>query len=456
MAESGGGIADSRWRYLPLGPAAALPHQIASALRCALFGLLGLAGTAMVAGFLGEELLAGTEVGTTLDLVGRGVLGALLSLGAAGLLAWGLARAFHGPLSARGLSRAAGSMPPSAVPHPVQWEAAREPSGAGYLLVAVIVLFVASIGLAAAVWGVMDGTDGSWAILAGIGGGMALLAGGIPLTRGVMGRWQRRHFEVVRAHWTEPHRIIAAGHVITRAEFGARRKGLPPEEHPAPGVRRLERALFAILGTAAAVGLTALQAALALVFPDREPWPGGRPGDRADLSDTGEQLVDLLILIFSVCALIGLLAYLGTVACDVVIHRVATRRFRAVLADPEATLPPHRRLVAQLAPTSPPSLRVLQTLAGAAVGFGAALWFVGAVADDPDWRTYSVAGSALRAAGPLGGWSALGALALLTLSAVVGTWLHQREQPLRDVLVQRWPVRAEVGPNDDADDEGEG
>ena len=39
MAESGGGIADSRWRYLPLGPAAALPAQLDQLYRATLTAL---------------------------------------------------------------------------------------------------------------------------------------------------------------------------------------------------------------------------------------------------------------------------------------------------------------------------------------------------------------------------------------------------------------------------------
>ncbi|MBB5833020.1 hypothetical protein [Brachybacterium aquaticum] len=455
MSELGSRIAESRWRYLRLGLLAALPLELAGALLFGLGGLVLLFVMALIGGFAGEEVLAGTEVGTTMDLVARASAGAALVLGAVGGLLMAFAGSLHGPAHAWALDRAAERTPPQEVPHPEQWRWGQEPTGSPYKYVAIAVLVVG--GFFYLLWvaaGISSG-DGADGIVLGGGLALALVAGGIPLTGRVMGGWQETRFRRAEEHWTEQHRIIAAGHVLTRAEVEARRAGLPPERHPAPTAKRLEQALFAILGPAAGVGLIALQLIFVIAYPDAERGPGGQVGERAELTEAAEQVVDLLAVIMAVCALLALLAFAGAVACDVVIHRAATRRFRAVLADPGAPLPEHASPVAELEPSTPPSLRVVQVLVGTAVGLGAALWFVDAIADQPDWQTYAAAGPALRAAAPLGAWLALAAFVVLLLTAVVGVWLHQREQPLRDAVVQRWPVRAEAAPKEESDEESE-
>src|SRR5690606_1766202 len=124
-----------------LGPA--LQRQ---ALRASLHVMVGLGvlfGTVVVAGIVSEELLAGSEAGSTIDLAGRASLAGMLILLVLAFLAFGVLGALEGPLMARALARRLDEdVLASDVPAPGQWAAAAEPSGRAYRIVAIVLLCV--------------------------------------------------------------------------------------------------------------------------------------------------------------------------------------------------------------------------------------------------------------------------------------------------------------------------
>lgn len=134
---------DSRWRVHPIGRAATLRRAAAEAVFWGLMGLLGLFGIALLSGIVAEEVFAGTEAATTLDLVSRASLVGGLVLALSGLLALGLLGALEGPLLARALSAVMRrGAPATSVPIPLQWEAARKSSARAYKHIAIVLLAI--------------------------------------------------------------------------------------------------------------------------------------------------------------------------------------------------------------------------------------------------------------------------------------------------------------------------
>ncbi|WP_394213829.1 hypothetical protein [Brachybacterium vulturis] len=438
-------LTDSRWRVHPIGRAATLRRAAAEAMLWGLMGLVGLFAIGFLSGIVAEEVLPESEAATTLDLVTRASLVGDLALGLTGLLALGLLGALEGPLMARAL---AGAMrrgaPATAVPFPLQWEAARESSARTYRLIAIWLLAILGFCYVIVVFAVFEsGLDPTG--LAILGGGALLLAviwAGIPLTGRVFRRWQSRHFEELPRWWTQPHRIIAAGRELTEQDVTAARSraGLGVAL-PGAGVRRLVTALVAIITVSAIAWEMAFTLTVGIAYPDATRTASRQLGERADLEPETERLVDLLAMGMGVAGGVALLAVAGIVVCTIILRRLEHRVLRRALAEP-ATIPPaHALLSRAMAPTSLTILKVLFAVAGAAAALGIALWFVDAVAELPDWDFYAAAGPELRAAGALGPWIVLGALVVFVLGIVVSSVLDARDQGLRDELVQRWPVR---------------
>src|SRR5690606_32619847 len=124
------------------------------------------------------------------------------------------ARSARGTLMARALARRLDEGVPAAdVPAPGQWAAATEPSARAYRIIAIVLLCVLGPCFLIALFAVLEtGLDAVG--LAIIGTGLVvlgLIGAGIPLFEKVLGARQERTAQRLRAHWTEPHRIIAAG-----------------------------------------------------------------------------------------------------------------------------------------------------------------------------------------------------------------------------------------------------
>lgn len=438
-------VADSRWRVLPLGRAATLRRAAGEGLLFALVGLAGLFVAAVLSAVIIGEVFPETAVGTTIDLVVRASLVGILVLGALGLLVHGLLGSLHGPLCARALAAARlRGTPATSVPIPTQWKAARENSAGRYKRIAIVLLAILGISyliLVASMLGSgLDAVD--LGILVGGGLLLALVWAGIPLTGKMLPRWQARLSEQLPEHWTQAHRIVAAGHELTEEDIAAARAAAEePWSDPGHGVRILSGALAAIIALASMTWVMLFEFVLVIAYPKTTRYGNRQLGDRRDLAPETEHLVDLLTMASGVVAVVGALAVAGVVVCTTILRRLEHRTLRRALAEPDAMPPPHPLLRRAMAPTSLMILKVLFAFCGAGAALGIALWFVDAVADHPDWDHYAGAGPELRAAGELGPWIVLGTLTVMLLGILVSSALDARDQVLRDELVQRWPVR---------------
>lgn len=450
------GIAASRWRVLPVGALATAQRNLIDALVWGLIGLASLLGLAILSGLLAEELLPQSESGTTIDLVARASAGGVMGLGAIGLLLLGLVASLSGPLMARALAaEVRQGTPPTDVPIPEQWETAGESSAGLYKGIAIAMLVILGFFYLIVVVVILGDPDPvGMAILGGGAVVLGAIVAGLFVTGRLFPRWQERYSTGLHAHWTDPHRGIAAGRELTERDLtrartvhvpeglGTRREmrsalgGRLPDTTP----RRLGDAAVVVLGAASAIGLLALELMFAIAYPEREHWAGGQAGERAQLDPAGEHLVDLVMLALGISAAAALLALALAAVCEVAAHRLQHRALRGALADPSAVPPPYALLTRFMQRAPLPALRALFALAGAATGLGFALWFVDLVADLPDWDAYAAAGPQLRAAGPLGPWVMVGALAVIALGTALGSVLDARDRALRDELVQRWPV----------------
>lgn len=460
------GIAASRWRVLPVGALATAQRNLVDALVWGLIGLASLLGLAILSGLLAEELLPESASGTTIDLVARASAGGVLSLGAIGLLLLGLITALAGPLMARALAvEVRRGTPPTDVPIPEQWETARENSAGLYRIIALLML--ALLGFFYLIVVVVILGDPDPAGMAVLGGGALVLGAivaGLFVTGRLFPRWQHRYAISLHEQWTDPHRVIAAGRQLTEQDItrarvagveegiGERREMLSAlgSRRPGTAARRLGETAVVVLGAASGISLLSLELMFAIAYPEREHWAGGQAGERAQLAPEGERLVDLVMLALGISAAVALLAFALVAVCAIVVRRLEHRALRGALADPSAVPPPYPLLSSAMRRVPLPVMKVLFALAGAALGLGFALWFVDLVADLPDWDTYAAAGPQLRAAGPLGPWVMLGALAVIALGTALASVLDARDRALRDELVQRWPV---LPPVEDSADE---
>lgn len=431
-------IAESRWRYLPLDAPAVIAPALAAALRWALIGLLGLAAVSVLAGLLVEQgLVPGVELATGTDLVGRGLLGGTLVLGPVMLLAWALLASLRGPLAARSLARSADrGADPADVPARGQWARAGEDSASVLRKMSTVLLWLLGVLLVLVALTALVTWDETGLILAAVtAAAVAVAVGGMWLGKKVIPAWHSRSLTRIREHWTTQHRVIANGRELT-GEGGTDDVGTM---HGGTA-RQLEKLFLAVLGAAAAIGLGALQLALALLFPDRQDWPGGQAGERAELGPAGEASVDLLTLVLALAAGVVLLSLALAVACEGVARSQRHRVVKAALTDQDAARPPLSLLRAPMDDGMVPFLRVLAVIGGAVLGFGWSLWFIARVADSPDWSSYSAASDSLLALGQWGPWFMLAGIGLLVLVAAIGAVLEVRDRRLRDRIVQRWPV----------------
>ena len=442
-------IAQSRWRVLPVGLGPALQRQALRASVHVMVGLGVLFGTVVVAGIVSEELLSDSEAGSTIDLAGRASLAGMLILLVLAFLALGVLGALEGPLMARALARRLDEGVPAAdVPAPGQWAEATEPSARAYRIIAIVLLCVLGLVHLIVIAAMLEsGIDAVG--LAVIAAGLlvlGLIGAGIPLFEKVLGARQERTAQRLRAHWTEPHRIIAAGRALTAEDVAAARGVDGPEALPGAGARRLGGAALGVLGASAAVGLLALQLMFALAYPDRERWSGGRAGERAELDPRGEQLVDLVVAGVGVCGALVLLCLLLALACEVLARRAEMRAVRTALADPAAPPPAIALLRSLFAAGAPRLLLAMHSLAGALAAIGLGLWVVPIGEDGPSWEIFSSAGPTLRSLDAQAPLVLVGALMVLAAGILLAAGLDVREQRLRDELVRRWPMRADPSP----------
>lgn len=437
-------ISEARWRVLSLDLPATLAPVLAVALRWSLYGLVGMASLSVIAGIMAEEgLVPGADAATTTDLVSRGVLGALLVLGPMLLLAWALTAGLRGPLVARSLARTARrGVDPAEVPSRGQWQQAVADTPSLLRTVSMILLVASGLVAVVFVWATLASSDGTGVLMiAAVAGMLALVAGSWWLARSVLPQWQARSLEVMREHWTTPHRVIANGRELTDDRDARAGDAGPAAAIPGRAAARLEQLCLAAVGFCAGIGLLAAQLMFSLAYPDRERWAGGRVGERAELDPAGEQAVDLVVLVIGVSAGLALLLLALAVACEAVSRAQQHRAVQAALADDSLPRPRLSLLRELMRPTPAPLLRMLGLLCGAVGALGWSLWFIALVADSPDWSFYAAAPQVLRTAAVSGPWIMLVSAGALATAVVAGCVIEVRDRRFRDEIVQRWPVR---------------
>lgn len=439
-------ITESRWRVLPLGRRATLGPAALEAVRFGLVGLLALFVVALVTGIFIDAVFAETEVGIVADVVLRASVGGVILFALIGALALGMLFTLVGWLTVRALAAAVRhDTPATHVPSPEQWGTATTGAAAFYKLAAVVVLVILALPYLILVFVVLGDPDPAG--LAVLGGGALLLAGiwsGIPLAERVVEPRQLATAAELQDWWTQAHRDRAFERALTEEEVSeARARAGLIDRLPGRRLRTLKGLLATVVGLGVVAWGVAFQVMAAIAYPDRESGPGGRLGERADLDPADERWVDLLDVAGGIGAVIGLVAFAGMVACEIIIWRVERRELRRALADGDVAPPPYVLLRRAMDTACPPALRLVFALAAATLAVGFGLWFATLVADRPDWDAYAAAGPQLRDSASLGPWMMLGSVMVMGLGVVLGSQLDIWSQPLRDSLVQRWPVRSE-------------
>lgn len=436
------GIAASRWRHLSVGALETVRGNLEDALLGGLLALPVTIAIALLGGIAGEELMAPSATATTLDLTSRASLAAVAVLAVLGVLARGLVIALRGPLMARALAAAmrAGT-PPTEVPAPLQWQHAHQRSDRAYRRTAIILLAILGPCMVVVVPAALQQPFASGlAIIAGSAAGLGLIGLGIPLTGTVLRRRQLARLAPVDAHWTQAHRIIAAGRVLTSEAVAEARAGEPERGHPGTAARRLGKVATALVGAGATAAYLGIQVMAALAFPDRQRWAGGLPGERADLGPEGERLVDLAVTVCVVGGAVAILALLARAAAALVERAQEQAALRRALEE-DAAPPPYPVLQRYLLRPSAPLLRVVSALVGVTMVVGGTLLDLHLVVDAPGWGSYAGAGPGLREAAALGPRILVLALMVGALAVALASLLEARERRLRDAVLQRWPVR---------------
>ncbi len=440
------GIAASRWRCLPVGALETVRRHLEDALLAGLIALPVMFAIALLGGLASEELMGPSEAARTVDLTGRASLGAVLVLGAFGLLARGLVIALRGPLMARALTAAVRAGTPAAhVPAPLQWQQAHERSDTTYRHTAIALLAILGLFSLAAVYAAFhEPFLTGLAIIVGCVAVLAVIAAGIPLTGTVLRRRQLALLEPVDAHWTQAHRIIAAGHVLTSESVAAARGGRADRDVPGTAARSLGKVATTVVGAGGTAAYLGLQTMAAVAYPDRERWSGGQLGDRAQLDPQAERLVDLAVTVWVVG---GGLAVLGLVtgALAALVERTQEHAALRRALEEGGAPPPYPLLQRYLRHSPPPLLRAVSALVGAVMVAGVTLLILHRVVDAPSWEYYAGAGQGLREAAAFGPLILVLAVVVGALEVALASLLDGRDRRLRDAVVQQWPVQPASG-----------
>lgn len=445
-ASAGTGIAASRWRHLPVGALETVRGNLEDALLAGLLALPVTFAAAVLGGLVGEELMEPSGPATTLDLTSRASLAAVAVLAVLGVLARGLVIALRGVLMARALAAAVrAGTPPTEVPAPLQWQHAHERSDRAYRRTAIILLVILGLCFGVVVpAAVQEPFLSGLAIIVGGAAVLGLIALGIPLTGTVLRRRQLALLGPVDGHWTQAHRIIAAGHVLTGEAVAAARAGRPERGHPGSAARRLGKVATAVVGVGATAAYLGFQVVAALAFPDRQRWAGGLPGERADLGPEAERMVDLAVTVCVVGGAVAILALVVGALAGLAERTQEQAALRRALVEGAAP-PPYPVLQRYLRRRSAPLLRMVSALVGVMLVVGGTLVVLDGVVDAPSWESFAGAGRGLREATGLGPGILGLALGVAGLEVALASLLEARERRLRDAVVQRWPVRPAPG-----------
>ena len=431
------------WRYHPVG-AAATAARCAGRIAWALVagGVVTLFLTMVPALVVEEGLVDDAQVATTIDLVGRATWGvALVALPSLALVAL-LLDALGSVLVARALARLDDDAASTGVPAPAQWSAASGASSANLARTSVVMAgFVGFFAVAMLVYVIFEGESGLWVSIL-----VLLLMTSVLLGVAAMGRWllprlRAEQMSVAGQRWPQAARVAASGRDL--GKHGPDEASLA-DRLPGAGLRRAAWVAAAVAVLSVQGVFSCFLLVVAIAYPDAERWPGGRAGERADLTERGERLVDGVVGVLGGLGALAAVAGVVWVVCEVLARRsevAAARKAVRMVGGPQPPL----RLVARVLREHSPLTLGIGGLLGGAMLVGLGVYVVGMLADDPDWSYYATAGAGLRAAGESGLRLALGGALGTILLVAVSTVAELRLRGVRDELVQRWPVQAEGG-----------
>lgn len=431
------------WVEYPLSVPGELTIALTRTLLPMLAGVGILFALILAIGLVGEEgVIPSRELTKALDLFFRF---AMVPLVLGGLAAWLLVAAIQvmaQVATGRALVRAADSgAPKDRVPHPDQLAQVTSPPGSIYRWLAlshsaVLGLFVV-IGLPVLA---LNYFEHGWLVIAVPAAWIAvLLAGYWALTAFVAPPQEVRRNQIL-THWPSRHRSQAEEIARTAQSAGAKAAHRRGERGSGRSVvARTAGALIGASAPVAGVGALFIYGALLISHPHAQTWPGGRLGDRGDLSAGTEVFVDQLVLWAAVLVVVGVaMGLLGTIL-RAAAHTREQRMLWSAVNDPAAERPVEAvlRRHSSIAPAL--AAQALAALSGAALclgttGIALATWDVASFA--------GIYRDANAIFGPLLGTfrtTITAGLLLFAAAMVVNYVTTLSGRDLRNALQARWP-----------------
>lgn len=431
----------ARWVEYPLS----VPGELAVALTRTLLPVLAGVGICfgliIVIGLLGEEqLIPSRELTKALDLFSRFSMAPILLGGMAAWFLVALIQVGKQVATSRALVRAAEAHTPRTwVPHPNQLRLGTERPGSIYrslFLVqgSVLGLFVV-IGLPVLAF---DYFEGGWLVIAVPMAWLGILGLGYGALREFVVPAQDERKNRILSHWSSRYRD-EADEAAREAQGEIRDGAVPQQGGDRTSLQKVAGALVAVSGPMAGIGTLLLYGALLISHPNAQRWPGGRAGERADLSDELEMLVDQLVLWTAILVMAAVLTGLIGTVLQVVANNREKRTMWNAVKDPTAERPaePILRRHSSIQPEL--LAQILAALAGGVLCLGV----TGTVLATWDVESFaSIYRDANEIFGPMVGVSSAlvnAGLLLLAGAMVVNYVTSLGGRDLRNALQARWP-----------------
>lgn len=242
--------------------------------------------------------------------------------------------------TSRALVRAAETHTPRTwVPHPNQLRLGTERPGSIYrslFLVqgSVLGLFVV-IGLPVLAF---DYFEGGWLVIAVPMAWLGILGLGYGALREFVVPAQDERKNRILTHWSSRYRD-EADEAAREAQGEIRDGAVPQQGGDRTSLQKVAGTLVAVSGPMAGIGTLLLYGALLISHPNAQRWPGGRAGERADLSDELEMLVDQLVLWTAILVMAAVLTGLIGTVLQVVANNREKRTMWNAVKDPTAERP---------------------------------------------------------------------------------------------------------------------
>lgn len=354
-----------RWHEYPVGFTGNMASAVARTLTALLIGVAGTFLLVVAVGLLGEEGVLPYDTARMLDQFTRAAMMPVLILAWAGTLGACVAQIVRDvTVSRAALHAVRAGAPITDVPTPRQVASIITPPGSGLLIWIAFHLVLFAVAAPVALWMLIDEPhDASTMVVilvVCLGGGAALIVLAVWIGRGLRASHLERRRRI-SDHWWPRHEQAA----WTRAQYSdasARRH---------QGVGRSVASLMTTVGSVGIVGaLLLIYVLLFITHPDAQRWPGGQAGERAELSDELERLVDAGTTVFTVSVVLSLALLVAGFVIEGILDLRERRALREALADPSAGRPAADVLLRVADPAAPLLARTLVALGAGAVVLG--------------------------------------------------------------------------------------